>query len=117
LLKLGQTVRILYFYSFAYKGENLLCTNGAKKLFPLSLTFCLFLFFHQFLEHRSSSLDDDFLMGTKIAGNFWQQYEKYAEDALSRPTLVAIIKMREKLMGSVAGLRHTFSSLFCHFQT
>jgi hypothetical protein len=42
----------------------------------------------------------------------WQQYEKYAEDALSRPTLVAIIKMREKLMGSAAGLRHTFSSLF-----
>jgi hypothetical protein len=36
----------------------------------------------------------------------WQQYEKYAEDALSRPTLVAIIKMREKLMGSAAGLRH-----------
>jgi hypothetical protein len=38
----------------------------------------------------------------------WQQYEKYAEDALSRPTLVAIIKMREKLMGSAAGLRHAF---------
>jgi hypothetical protein len=53
----------------------------------------------------------------KNAGNFWQQYEKYAEDALSRPTLVAIIKMREKLMGSAAGLRHTFPCLFCQFQT
>jgi hypothetical protein len=46
----------------------------------------------------------------------WQQYEKYAEDALSRPTLVAIIKMREKLMGSAAGLRHTFFLLFCPFR-